>query len=160
MTERSTLDKHCPRFAMNFGIVKTVIIVVVFLAAIAIGGVDIALIPGAIYTPTVAPCAVSLAAAALIVIFATLILFNSRYKFKTERFEVTIGLFTDKISYDDVLYMRQNSMTQQLYLIIKNDKSTEGQLLVKINVSAASANGFIEAMREKIPSIMIELFTD
>lgn len=73
------------KIRMNFGVVKTILLAVVTLGALAIVGLDIAMLAGAngVYTDSPAIAIVSLVAATLIALAALLVLFNSAYRFKT-----------------------------------------------------------------------------
>lgn len=72
------------KFRMNFGIVKTIIVVLVVLGALAVVALDIAMLAGANGVATQQPAVawVSIVAALVIAVAALLVLFNSYYGFK------------------------------------------------------------------------------
>lgn len=87
------------RYLMFFGYVKTVLIALVALLGLAIIALDIVMISGKVAhfaTTNVAIASVSLAAAALIDIFALLLLFNSRYTLKDDGISVVIAVFSTR----------------------------------------------------------------
>ena len=93
------------KIRMNFGVVKTILLAFVALGALAIIGLDIAMLAGAngVYTDSPAIAIVSLAAATIIAVAALLVIFNSVYRFKDDHIVATLGFFVDKIKYDDVV---------------------------------------------------------
>ena len=144
------------KIRMNFGVVKTIILAVVTLGALAIVGLDIAMLAGAngVYTDSPAIAIVSLIALA-----ALLVLFNSAYRFKNDRLVATLGFFVDKIKYDDVICIKQNSETREIYLLCNGQKESDGEVSFKINVSTKRVDDFIKGMREHIGDVIVEVFT-
>lgn len=149
------------KIRMNFGVVKTILLAVVTLGALAIVGLDIAMLAGAngVYTDSPAIAIVSLVAATLIALAALLVLFNSAYRFKNDRLVATLGFFVDKIKYDDVIYIKQNSETREIYLLCNGQKESDGEVSFKINVSTKRVDDFIKGMREHIGDVIVEVFT-
>lgn len=149
------------KIRMNFGVVKTIILAVITLGALAIVGLDIAMLAGAngVYTDSPAIAIVSLVAATLIALAALLVLFNSAYRFKNDRLVATLGFFVDKIKYDDVICIKQNSETREIYLLCNGQKESDGEVSFKINVSTKRVDDFIKGMREHIGDVIVEVFT-
>ena len=149
------------KIRMNFGVVKTIILAVVTLGALAIVGLDIAMLVGAngVYTDSPAIAIVSLVAATLIALAALLVLFNSAYRFKNDRLVATLGFFVDKIKYDDVICIKQNSETREIYLLCNGQKESDGEVSFKINVAPQKTDAFIHEMRNRIGEIIVEVFT-
>ena len=107
------------RYLMFFGYVKTVLIALVALLGLAIIALDIVMISGKVAhfaTTNVAIASVSLAAAALIDIFALLLLFNSRYTLKDDGISVVIAVFFDKVPYDEVRTISVNAVTDEVFV--------------------------------------------
>lgn len=146
------------KFRMNFGIVKTIILAVIVAGALAIIGVDIAMLAGE-STQEPAIAGVSVGAATLIAVAALLVLFNSYYKFKENQLVTVLGFFVDKIDYSDVVCVKQNSETREIYLITKGIKQTDGEISFKVNISTQKVDDFIAALRDKIGDIIVEVFT-
>lgn len=146
------------KFRMNFGIVKTVILAVIVAGALAIIGVDIAMLAGE-NTAEPAIAGVSLGAATLIAVAALLVLFNSYYKFKDNQLVTVLGFFVDRINYDDVVCVKQNGETKEIFLITTGVKPTDGDISFRVNVSAQKTDDFIAALRGKIGDIIVEIFT-
>lgn len=146
------------KFRMNFGIVKTIILAVIVAGALAIIGVDIAMLAGE-NTAEPAIAGVSVGAAALIAVAALLVLLNSYYNFKDDRLVTVLGFFVDKINYKDIVCVKQNSETREIYLITKGVKQTDGDISFKVNISTQKVDGFIAALRDKIGDIIVEVYT-
>lgn len=146
------------KFRMNFGIVKTIILAVIVAGALAIIGVDIAMLAGE-NTAEPAIAGVSVGVAALIAVAALLVLLNSYYNFKDDRLVTVLGFFVDKIDYKDIVCVKQNSETREIYLITKGVKQTDGDISFKVNISTQKVDGFIAALRDKIGDIIVEVYT-
>lgn len=142
---------------MNFGIVKTVLLALVIGACLAIIGVDIALLVG---TDAFAPAnpavpSVSIAAASIIVLASLLMLLNSEYKFNDDFLKVKLCVFVDKIKYDDVVMVKQNSITKDVYLILEGEKIQGLNVLLK----GEKVDKFLSALKEKRGDIIVEIYT-
>lgn len=152
------------RFRMNFGIVKTILLAIVALGAIAIMGVDIAMLAGAEGLASknpanIAIAAVSLCAALIIALVALLILLNSSYTFKKSYMRAVLGVFVDKISYDDIVCFKQNSLNKELYLITKGIRQSDGEISFRLNIAPERTDDFIKAMRDKVGDVIVDVFT-
>ena len=149
------------KFRMNFGIVKTVIVTVIILGALAVCALDIAMLAGAIGVATSQPAVawVSIVAAAIIAVAAMLVLFNSYYGFKEDKIVSVLGFFVDKIKYDDVVCIKQNSLTGEIYLIVKGLREQDGEVSFKVNIAPQKTDAFIHEMRNHIGEIIVEVFT-
>ena len=149
------------KIRMSFGVVKTVIIAVVMAGVLAVVGLDIAILAGAngLYANSPATPIVSMIAALFIGVICVLLLANSYYKFKDEAFTVMLGFFADRIAYSDVLLLRQNIETKELFAIVNDKGSSQSQVGLRINVSNAKTDEFIKCLREHIPNVTVELFT-
>ncbi len=146
---------------MNFGIVKTVIVTVIILGALAVCALDIAMLAGANGVATSQPAVawVSIVAAAIIAVAAMLVLFNSYYGFKEDKIVSVLGFFVDKIKYDDVVCIKQNSLTGEIYLIVKGLREQDGEVSFKVNIAPQKTDAFIREMRNHIGEIIVEVFT-
>ncbi len=149
------------KFRMGFGIVKTAIIAVVIAGVLAVIGLDIAILAGAkgVYAQSPAIPAVSLVAGVLIGVACFLILFNSFYKFKEQGFIIMVGFFADKIAYDDVLMLKQNIDTNELFAVVKNTSESNPPVGLKINIPTAKTDEFIKELRNHIPSVTVDLYS-
>ncbi|MGN0744793.1 MAG: hypothetical protein ACI4MZ_05950 [Christensenellales bacterium] len=149
------------KIRMFFGAVKTTILALISLGALAIVGLDIAMLAGAngVYTDSPAIAIVSLVAATLIAVASLLVLFNSTYNFKDDRIVATLGFFVDKIKYDEILCVKQNSETREIFLITKGLKESDGDVSFRINVSTKNVDDFIKRLREHIGDVIVEVFT-
>ncbi len=146
---------------MNFGIVKTIIVVLVVLGALAVVALDIAMLAGANGVATQQPAVawVSIVAALVIAVAALLVLFNSYYGFKKDKFVSVLGFFVDKMSYDDIICIKQNSLTGEIYLITKGIKAQDGEMSFKVNIAPQKTDDFIHEMRNHIGEVIVEVFT-
>ena len=149
------------KLRMNFGIVKTVIIAIVIVFALALAGVDIAMLAGApgVSTSMPAIAAVSLVASLLIAVAGAVLLFNSYYKFEKEKLVVILGIFKDVVPYENVTAVRQNGETREVYLFAKGKKIQDGETVIRFNVDKGKTDGILEAIRQAMPDLIIEVFT-
>lgn len=149
------------KFRMNFGIVKTVIVTVIILGALAVCALDIAMLAGANGVATSQPAVawVSIVAAAIIAVAAMLVLLNSYYGFKEDKMVSVLGFFVDKIKYDDVVCIKQNSLTGEIYLIVEGLREQDGEVSFKVNIAPQKTDAFIHEMRNHIGEIIVEVFT-
>lgn len=147
------------KIRMNFGIVKTLIVADVLAGALAVIGLDIAMLAQAsgFYNYSPAVPAVSLAAAVAVGIAAMLILFNSYYKFKQGGLSIVLGFFSDKIAYDNIVLLKQEISSNTLFIVVSGQ--VNGDTALKVNISASNTDKFIKGLREYIPNITVELFS-
>lgn len=146
------------KFRMNFGIAKTIILAVIAAGALAIIGVDIAMLAGE-NTAEPAIAGVSVGAATLIAVASLLVLFNSYYKFKDGQLVTVLGFFVDKIDYNDLVCVKQNSEMREIYLITKGVKQTDGEISFRVNIPTQKVDDFIASLRDKIGDIIVEVYT-
>lgn len=149
------------KFRMYFGAVKTVIVAIIIAGALAISGLDIAMLAGANGVATAQPAVawVSVVAAVVIAVAALLVLFNSYYGFKDDKMVAVLGFFVDKIKYEDIVCIKQNSLTGEIYLITKGLKESDGEMSFKVNIPSSKTDAFILEMRNHIGEIIVEVFT-
>lgn len=151
------------KIRMNFGTIKLVILAAVFAGVLAILGLDIAILAGAkgIIVNSVAIPVVSMIAALLVGVACGLLIFNSFYKFKEQGLMIVLGFFADKVAYDEVVMLKQNMETSELFLIV-NDKSkapVNTQIALRVNIAAVKTDEFLAEVRRHIPNITVEMFT-
>ncbi|MBO4555026.1 MAG: hypothetical protein J5713_04530 [Clostridia bacterium] len=149
------------KFRMNFGLTKTIIIAVVIVFALALVGLDVAMLAGAkgIATSLPAVAAVSLAASVIIAVAACLVLFGSFYKFEKDRLVIMLGIFRDVIPYENVTEIRQDGSTRELYIVAKGVRIQDGENVIKFNVDKKKTDDLIEAFKKSMPEMIIEVFT-
>ncbi len=147
------------KLRMYFGAVKTALISVAGIAGAAIVILDAVMLSGVSPSLSVntAVAGVSLAAAIIVVIAAILILFNSTYVFSEDAMIVTLGFFADRLEYEKITAIRQNTLTKEIWLSFSDEHDEEQS--VRINVSAAKTEDFLAAMRKYRPFIIAEYFT-
>ncbi len=145
---------------MNFGTFKNIAVIAVILGALAIVGLDISMLVDrrgiSVTVPLIA--GFSLVAALIIILIALLVLFNSYYKFKNEHFVVMIGFFADKIKYDDVICVKQNVITKEIFVLVSQSDNVMGAKAYKINVLPQKVDGFLVGLREKKSNLVVEFF--
>lgn len=153
------------KIRMNFGRVKTIVIVAVIAAAVALAIMDILMLTGAAISKTTNPAVAgsSLAAAVIIAVGALLILLGSRYKFAENALLVRLGFFNDKIEWDKIQAVRENLTTHELYLYFEGEEK-EGEKKdeydsLKLFIAVNKNNSFIAALREKCPALLVDTFT-
>lgn len=148
------------KFKMSFGWVKSIILAVVVAACVAVFIVDILLIVGTdtLQTANPAIAGVSMAAALLIIVAACLLLFNSYYRFDEDVLRFMLCIFVDKVPYDAIEAIKQNTENKEIILTIVNDGNGSKED-VRLNLAAAKCDAFLETLKEKCPNVVIELFT-
>lgn len=146
------------KFRMYFGVVKTILLAVIVAGALAIVGVDIAMLVDN-DSANAAIAGVSLGAAVLIAVLALLMIFNSYYKFKDNVLVTSLGVFVDKFGYSDVVCVKQNSETREIYLITKGVKETDGNISFKVNIPTQKVDEFIAQLRAHTGDVIVEVFT-
>ena len=151
------------KIRMNFGILKTVIIAVVLAGVLAVVALDIAILAGAngIEVNSLAVPAVSMVAALLVGVACILLLFNSHYKFKQDKFVIMLGFFSDKVAYSDVVTFKQNIETGELFIVVNDlaKSAVRSQIALKVNISTANNDVFLAEMRKHIPDVAVEFFS-
>ncbi len=155
------MGKNSNRFMMYFGVVKTIVLAIVVLGSIAIIGVDIAMLLGKLDMLVTMPAVggVSIAAASIVAIIALLVIFNSAYILKDESLVIVLGIFVDKIGYDAIELVRQNSETKECYVIVTSDKQAEGNFGYRLNLNAQKSDEFLVKLREHRHDLLVEVFT-
>ena len=148
------------KIRMTFGTVKTVIMYAIIVVALALSALDIAMLAGALgVTPMPAIAAVSLVASVIIAVASALVLFGSFYRFEEDRLVITLGFFKDVIMYEDVIEIRQDGNTRELYIVSKLGKIGDAQNVVKFSVDKKKIDELIEAVKNAMPDMIIEVFT-
>ena len=149
------------RIRMNFGMAKTVIIALVIVFALALMGVDIAMLAGApgVSTSMPAVAGVSLAASVVIAAAGVLLLVNSYYKFADDKLVIVLGIFKDVVPYENVTAVRQNGETREVYLFAKGKKIQDGETVIRFSVDKNKVDDVISAIQSSMPEMIIEVFT-
>jgi len=148
------------KIRMTFGTVKTVMMYAIIVVALALSALDIAMLAGALgVTPMPAIAAVSLVASVIIAVASALVLFGSFYRFEEDRLVITLGFFKDVIMYEDVIEIRQDGNTRELYIVSKLGKIGDAQNVVKFSVDKKKIDELIEAVKNAMPDMIIEVFT-
>ena len=146
------------RYLMFFGYVKTVLIALVALLGLAIIALDIVMISGKVAhfaTTNVAIASVSLAAAALIDIFALLLLF--RYTLKDDGISVVIAVFFDKVPYDEVRTISVNAVTDEVF--VAWCKPSGEQTVFRLNLRRDDSRAVLAVLSEKCAFATVETFS-
>ena len=149
------------KFRMNFGIVKTIVMAIVIAGALALAAIDIAMLAGAkgLMTSMPAVAGVSLAAAIVIACAAAVVLVNSYYKFGKSELVFVLGIFKDKIPYENIVAVKEDSRTKDIYIISKGQRVQDGETSLRITVYPKKADDVLTAIRESMPNMIIEVFT-
>lgn len=151
------------KLKMNFGTAKTAILWAVAAVALVMCALNIAILVisarnGSNEAPLVVS-SVSLAGCALLCAECMVMLFLSRYHFGEDKLTITLGVFKDKIMYDNVVVLRQNSHTGELFIVSDSPKSGGGQISTRVNLKGNDLDKFIDEMRRHVDELAIEMFT-
>lgn len=111
------------KFKMNFGQLKTALLIVVMITALSLVVVD-ALLLGGVFggAANEVVAGVSLSVGALILVGVVVIFFNSHYAFQDKCVKAVMGVFVDKINYDQVVGIRQNVVTKEVFVGVEDKK--------------------------------------
>ena len=140
---------------MNFGAVKLTLMLVVALGALAIIGLDIAILAGAIKTAMTAVVWVSLFAAALVCAATLVIILRSGYRFESDHIALLLGFFKDKVPYDGISELKQNG-DNGAYFIVSGDMQSGTS--VRVEILPSENDRFVAELRKHLPNLTIEIF--
>ncbi|MDD4839958.1 MAG: hypothetical protein PHE93_04740 [Clostridia bacterium] len=135
------------------------IVVLLAFAAIVVNALFLAGV-GKLVTNVPVAAGISLGFSILILAFAATIFFNSNYQFGDDQLTSSISFFKDKIAYDTITDIKENSETKELYLIFKykTDKVADRLSSVKILVKSEENQKVIDFLKEKNSSIIFANF--
>lgn len=140
---------------MDFGAWKLALMAVVLGGALAIAGLDIAILTGAIVTGMPAVAWASLAASVLVAAVTLILLCASGYRFDDECVSVILGFFKDKLPYDKITQLKRNGDSGTFYIIFGD---VETGTNVRVDVSASKNEAFMQELRKHLPTIPVETF--
>lgn len=140
---------------MNFGVWKLALMTIVICGALAIMGLDIAILAGAIVTSVPAVAWASLAASVLVVVVTSILLFASGYRFDDECVSVILGFFKDKLPYDKITQLKRNGDSGTYYIIFGDIQTGTN---VRVDVSASQNDAFMKELRKHLPTVPVETF--
>lgn len=140
---------------MNFGAVKLALILLVIAGAFAIVGLDIAILAGAIVTSVPAVAWASLAASLLVAAAAIVVLIFSGYRFDENCIYVVLGVFKDKLPYEQITGLKRNADTGTYYVVMGDGADGTS---VRIEIARAKDDEFVKELRKHLPTIPVETF--
>ena len=148
-------------FRMFFGRIKTCMVIAIALAGTAIVVLDAVMISGAVpafETANVTVAAVSLAAAALIVVFAVLLLVNSWYKLRDDGIFAMMAVFGDTVAYNDIRRISVNAVTYEIFVAWQNDG--EGpETVTRLNLTEKNAKAVLAELERRCAFATVDTFT-
>ncbi len=141
---------------MNFGLVKTTLLALVSVVCVALIIIDALLIGGVFGRANGKIVAgVSMAAGFIILGACLLVLFGSYYQLKDHHFVAVLGFFKDKIDYDSVDGIRQNTVTKEVFVGVSDDK---GMTVISLNLTGVTADKFASDLAGKC-GLLIDYFS-
>lgn len=148
-------------FRMFFGWIKTCMVITIALAGTAIVVLDAVMISGAVpafETANVTVAAVSLAAAALIVVFAVLLLVNSWYKLRDDGIFAMMAVFGDTVAYNDIRRISVNAVTYEIFVAWRKDG--EGpETVTRLNLTEKNAKAVLAELERRCAFATVDTFT-
>ena len=147
-------------FRMFFGWIKTCMVIAIALAGTAIVVLDAVMISGAVpafETANVTVAAVSLAAAALIVVFAVLLLVNSWYKLRDDGIFAMMAVFGDNVAYNDVDRISVNADTHEVFISWKREGKGESSV-IRLNLSEKDAKDILPELERRCAFATVDTF--
>lgn len=140
---------------MDFGGFKLALMIVIIAGALAIIGLDIAILAEAVVTSVPQVAWASLAASVLVLAATTVIIAVSGYRFEEDRICVLLGFFKDKLPYQEITLLKQDADSGIYYIIVGDlEKGTN----VRVDVAPAKRDAFVDELRKHIPAIPVETF--
>ena len=148
-------------FRLFFGWTKTCMVIAIVLAGTAIVVLDAVMISGAVpafETANVTVAAVSLAAAALIVVFAVLLLVNSWYKLRDDGIFAMMAVFGDTVAYNDIRRISVNAVTYEIFVAWQKDG--EGpETVTRLNLTEKNAKAVLAELERRCAFATVDTFT-
>lgn len=148
-------------FRMFFGWIKTCMVIAITLAGTAIVVLDAVMISGAVpafETANVTVAAVSLAAAALIVVFAVLLLVNSWYKLRDDGIFAMMAVFGDTVAYNDIRRISVNAVTYEIFVAWRKDG--EGpETVTRLNLTEKDSKVMLTELERRCAFATVDTFT-
>jgi hypothetical protein len=145
------------KFKMYFGKVKTALLVAVMLTAIALIVVDALLFAG-VFGESVneVVTGVSMGAGVVILAGCILTLFVSGYHFEDDHLKCVLAVFVDKIAYDDVVGIRQNVETKEVFLAVEGKDGN--RTVISLNVAPDKADQMASTLAVKC-KMLVEYYS-
>ena len=136
-------------------------VIAIALAGTAIVVLDAVMISGAVpafETANVTVAAVSLAAAALIVVFAVLLLVNSWYKLRDDGIFAMMAVFGDTVAYNDIRRISVNAVTYEIFVAWQKDG--EGpETVTRLNLTEKNAKAVLAELERRCAFATVDTFT-
>lgn len=148
-------------FRMFFGWIKTCMVIAIALAGTAIVVLDAVMISGAVpafETANVTVAAVSLAAAALIVVFAVLLLVNSWYKLRDDGIFAMMAVFGDTVAYNDIRRISVNAVTYEIFVAWRKD-GEGAETVTRLNLTEKNAKAVLAELERRCAFATVDTFT-
>ncbi len=146
---------------MNFGWWKSALIICAILLCIAVTILDIVMLADVIVIDarSVPVAGVSLAAALIIIFSGLMLLFNSFYRFDEEEFIIVLGFFCDRLKYDNIEGIKQNSKNGLVTIIYNSVNEADGIQSIKLNLNDIQSEKVLSGFRKKCPFVIVETYT-
>lgn len=154
---------------VNFGKFKLLLLVLISMLSLVSIIINILFLAGVGNMVTNVPVAagLSLFFSVLILIFIILIFANSYYKFDDTCLKIVFAFITEKIDYQNVKTIYEESTTKELYLQIENplfDKTDTTKQIgtekatIKFLVSKKNNQKIVDELKTKNPNILFDTF--
>lgn len=147
------------KIRMSFGKFKTACLAVVMCAGVAVIVLDIVLLSGAVSSLTsgnTTLAAVSLAAGALVTVFAALIAFNSYYRFDDDELVSVIGFFVDRADYETADAIFVNNESKEIFL--RYTPEGKAPVTVRFNITPSRSAELLALLEKKCAFARVEFF--
>lgn len=148
-------------FRMFFGWVKTAMLALIALAGAAIVALDAVMISGAVpafETSNVTVAAVSMVAAVLIFLFAVLLLTCSFYKLGDDGIFSLMGVFADRVAYNDVSRIAVNAVTSEVFISWRKD-GAGAETVTRLNLMQKDSKAMLAELERRCAFATIDTFT-
>ncbi len=147
---------------MNFGAIKSSIIIGAMLGGLAVVILDICMLTGTgMETADPLVAGVSMGAGVFVMVASLLLLLNSYYKFGDNDLRVCLAFFVDKIKYENIQSARQNSLTQEVSFVYTTEKKGKENSVETLSVylKGDKADKFLEELKSHNSEFITEIYT-
>lgn len=149
------------RFRMFFGWIKTALIALITLAGAAIIVLDAVMLSGvlpAFTTANTAVAATSLAAAAVIDVFAVLLLLYSRYELREDGIHARMAVFGDFVAYGEVDRISVNAATGEIFVAWRKEGALS-DTVTRLNLTEKDAKRMLTELERRCENATADFFT-
>lgn len=148
------------RFRMFFGWIKTALIALITLAGAAIIVLDAVMLSGVLPAFTTANTAVAATslAAAVIDVFAVLLLLCSRYELREDGIHARMAVFGDFVAYGEIDRISVNAATGEIFVAWRKEGALS-DTVTRLNLTEKDAKRMLTELERRCENATADFFT-